>query len=173
MRHPTVNESIQFMMRAHCGQVDKSGAAFWRHPYCVMLRLSSIQSRVATHAALLHDVVEDTEYDIEDLAEMGYGRPVLEAVDIVTRYKDGRDCSRTYMGWIEWIRDSGNMAAILVKYADLLDNNAPARIASLPRQHRDLEERQVYALSILAPSIPLGLLGRITKGDIEIDQKAG
>jgi hypothetical protein len=58
------------------------------------------------------------------------------------------------------------MAAILVKYADLLDNNAPGRLESLPPQHRDIEQRQVKALAILAPSIPSERLPSIIAGDL-------
>lgn len=172
MTHPTINQTIQFMMHAHRGQLDKSGASYWLHPYRVMLRLARVNSAVASYAALLHDVVEDTDYGISDLAERGYSPAVLDAVDIVSRYKDGRDKERTYVEWIKWIRDSRNMDAILVKYADLLDNNAPARLANLPPQHHGLEARHTGAMAILTPVIHVDLLCVITTGDINVDVEA-
>jgi len=173
MNHPTINQTIQFMVRAHRDQVDKSGAPYWLHPYRVMLRLARVNSAVASYTALLHDVVEDTDYSLVDLAYMGYSPAVLEAVDMVSRYKDGRDKDRTYVEWIAWIRDSGNTEAILVKYADLLDNNAPARLASLPPQHRGLEDRHAGAMAILTPFIAGDLLNVIPTGDIDVEAVEG
>lgn len=168
MRHPTVHETILLMMEAHRGQRDKSGAPYWQHPFRVMIRLSPLDSEVLAHTALLHDVVEDTGYGIEDLEDLGYSREVLDAVSIVSRDRDGRDRSRTHQEWIEWIRDSGNMAAILVKYADLLDNHAPGRIATLPAVHRGIASRQTHAIETLRPAIARNYLAAIPHGDIEI-----
>lgn len=92
-----------------------------------MQRLRYVGTDVVLHAALLHDVVEDTSYVLSDLADMGYDQDI-----IVSRYTDGRDRERSYLDWIRWIAEQGNMAAVLVKYADLIDNNAPGRLATLP-----------------------------------------
>jgi len=168
MRQPTLNETILFMMGAHRWQVDKSGQPYWQHPYRVMQRLIPVDSEIALHAALLHDVVEDTDYGLEDLADLGYPSTMLEVVNIVSHDKTGRDRGRTYQQWIEWIRDSGNLAAILVKYADLLDNHAPARLVTLPPENRGLAARQQRAIETLRPVIPQPYLERIPVGDIDV-----
>lgn len=41
-------------------------------------------------AALLHDVVEDSDYTIQDLADEGFSTSVLEALELLT-HKDGKD----------------------------------------------------------------------------------
>jgi len=170
MRQPTINETIMFMMEAHRGQVDKSGQPYWQHPYRVMQRLIPVESDVALSAALLHDVVEDTDYGSEDLADLGYPSNVLEIVSIVSHDKTGRDRGRTYQQWIEWIRDSGNLAAVLVKYADLLDNHAPARLSTLPPKNRGLAARQQRAIETLRPAIPEQYIAVIPAGDVAIAQ---
>lgn len=158
------------MMIAHRGQLDKSGRPYWHHPYRVMQRLAAIPSDVVAHAALLHDVLEDTDYGREDLSDRGYPDAVLDAVNIVSHDKEGRDRGRTYQQWIEWIRDHGNLAAILVKYADLLDNHAPGRLATLPAEYRALHTRQERAIATLHIAIPAAYLDAIVVGDVEIDQ---
>jgi len=169
MRQPTIQETILFMMSAHRRQRDKSGVSYWQHPYRVMLRLAGIRSEIVSQAALLHDVVEDTDLGLEDLTDLGYSQSVLEVVSIVSHDKTGRDRGRSHQQWIEWIRNSGNLAAVLVKYADLLDNHAPGRIATLPPEHRGLAARQERAIATLRPVIPAEYLAVIPAGDLDID----
>ncbi len=169
MRHPTLHETIQFMAQAHAGQCDKSGMPYWMHPVRVMQRLRFVGTSVVLHAALLHDVVEDTEYGLRDLADRGYDQAVLGAADLVSRYKDGRDREHSYLDWIRWIAEQGNMAAVLVKYADLIDNHAPGRLATLPTEHRGIEVRQTRAIALLEPHIPRDVRGHILAGDIDLD----
>lgn len=169
MRHPTLRETIRFMAHAHTGQRDKSGMPYWTHPVRVMQRLRTVGTDVVLHAALLHDVVEDTDYGLGDLADMGYDRAVLDAIDLVSRYTDGRDRDRSYIEWIRWIVEQGNMAAILVKYGDLLDNNAPGRLATLSMEQRVIEARQRRAIALLEPHIPRDVREHILAGDIDPD----
>lgn len=168
MRHPTLHETIRFMIQAHAGQSDKSGAPYWTHPVRVMQRLRSVGNSVVLHAALLHDVVEDTDFGLGDLVDMGYDQAVLGAVDIVSRYKDGRDRDLSYIEWIRWIAEQGNMAAVLVKYANLIDNHAPGRLATLPTEHRGIEGRQKKALAILTPHIHTDMRALVPTGDLAI-----
>src|SRR6185503_20565008 len=60
--------AFDFATRAHAGQERRSGEAFIHHPFgaakiCAELRLDD--ETIA--AALLHDVVEDTDVDLEDV----------------------------------------------------------------------------------------------------------
>lgn len=41
-----------------------------------------------TVVALLHDVVEDTDYTIEDLRNMGFNEEILETISLMTHSKD-------------------------------------------------------------------------------------
>jgi hypothetical protein len=59
MRHPDLGTTIELMRRAHEGQIDKSGQPHYLHALRVAMRVASC-SAAERHAALLHDVVEDT-----------------------------------------------------------------------------------------------------------------
>src|SRR5215210_6723179 len=63
-----LTRAFRFAARAHAGQQRRSGEDFIHHPWgaakiCAQLRLD--EQTIA--AALLHDVVEDTETDIKDV----------------------------------------------------------------------------------------------------------
>jgi (p)ppGpp synthase/HD superfamily hydrolase len=55
---PSIDETINLLMRAHEGQFDKAGEPYWRHPIRVMARLVLRTPEIsleAMQAALLHD----------------------------------------------------------------------------------------------------------------------
>jgi len=66
--------------------------------------------------ALLHDVVEDTVWSVDDLRSAGFDGWVVEDVARLTR-SEGWE----YASYIQHISD-GPLSAIVVKIADLLDN---------------------------------------------------
>lgn len=69
------------------------------------------------NAAILHDILEDTDWTIEDLARRGVDSVVCEVVDLLTRRS-----GETYMDSIRRICDAPGVAgetARLVKVADL------------------------------------------------------
>ena len=63
----------------------------------------------------MHDVIEDTDYTIENLRENGYSKEVLEAIDCLTR-RDGEDYDE-YLN-----RSNSKPITQKVKIADLEDN---------------------------------------------------
>ncbi len=65
---------------------------------------------------MLHDIIEDTDYTIENLREKGYSKEVLEAIDCLTK-RDGED----YDEYLE--RSMSNPIAQKVKSADLEDTD--------------------------------------------------
>jgi len=83
MTHPTLQQSIFNMMAFHDGQVDKSGVTYFNHPLRVMLRLGPNANPAEQHAALLHDVVEDTPVTLDILQDMGYSDEVLKMVALL------------------------------------------------------------------------------------------
>ena len=68
--------------------------------------------------AYLHDVVEDTKYDLNDLRnQIALNVNEIQAIDLLTRQKD-----QTYFEYIAKIKDSKNELAIRVKLADIRDH---------------------------------------------------
>lgn len=130
---------------AHAGQVDKAGADYITHPRRVAERVvpSTPETRAA---ALLHDVLEDTEVSVEDLAAQGIPAVVVQALKLLDR---GRSPSPEH--YYDAIR--GNAIALAVKLADIADNSDPARLALLDEQTQQrLRRKYSKALTALLGS---------------------
>lgn len=69
----------------HEGQKRRSGEAYITHPIAVGIILAELHAGPQTiAAALLHDVVEDTQYSLEDV-EKQFGKDIRDLVDGVTK----------------------------------------------------------------------------------------
>src|SRR5450830_1731846 len=76
-----VRVAIEFSRDAHQGQTRQSGAPYVTHPIAVARILTPLHlDAQAIIAALLHDVAEDTNIGIEQIAEK-FGKPVADLVD--------------------------------------------------------------------------------------------
>ena len=128
----TVEDAVAIAAQAHRGQKDKAGAPYLLHPLRLMMRM---ETEAAMMAAVLHDVVEDTEWTLERLREAGFSAEVLEAVDCLTR-RGGE----SYEEFVERVR--ANPTARRVKIADLEDNMNIRRISRLGAS--DLERLEKY-----------------------------
>ena len=136
----TLRRAIEIAAQAHAGQVDKAGAPYIQHPLRVMLSLTSPAQRIA---AVLHDVVEDTDWTLERLRAEGFDDEVVGAVDALTR-RDGED-------YCEFIRRAGqHPIARVVKMADLRDNMDLTRIPEPSDGDRARLERYRTALQLLS-----------------------
>ena len=78
----TLERAIQVAVSAHAGQVDKAGQPYILHPLRVMLHVSGLHERIS---AVLHDVVEDTDLTLEDLAGEGFPDDVIMALEALTK----------------------------------------------------------------------------------------
>jgi GTP diphosphokinase / guanosine-3',5'-bis(diphosphate) 3'-diphosphatase len=78
----TLERAIEIAAVAHAGQTDKAGDPYILHPIRVMLRMSTAEERIA---AVLHDVVEDSEWTIENLRSEGFSQEIVEAVEALTK----------------------------------------------------------------------------------------
>ena len=136
----TLERAIGIACAAHVGQVDKAGEPYILHPLRLMLRMATEAERIA---AVLHDVVEDSQVTTEDLIAEGFAREIVHAVDALSRRE-----SEDHMEFVR--RASEDPIARRVKQADLEDNLDPTRIRKLTE--RDLERAHRYhrALEILA-----------------------
>ena len=118
---PTLEDAIILAAENHQGQTDQAGQSYILHPLAVMLRMNTETERIA---AVLHDVVEDTDVTLDDLRDKGYPAEVINAVDCLTKpEKDPEkelDKDQLYESFIE--RVATNHIARRVKLADLSEN---------------------------------------------------
>jgi hypothetical protein len=91
-------------------------------------------------AAILHDSIEDTELQVQDLVTAGYPAKVVEAIDSLTR-RDGE----TYDAYIE--RLATNDVARPVKILDVLEN--PANNRRSPSAPGNAERISRYELALV------------------------
>ena len=126
---------------AHKDQVDKSGIPYIFHPYHVA---EQVTGETAVCAALLHDVVEDTDVTFEELAAGGIPAEVIEILRLLTHDKQA-----PYMAYIEKIKESGNETAITVKLADLAHNLDTTRFGFPDAKATSLSNRYSAAVECL------------------------
>ena len=111
-------KAIKLCFEAHKNQVDKSGLPYVFHPFHLAERMAD-EATIVT--ALLHDVVEDTPYTLDDLHQMGFPEEVLAALTLLTH-----DDDVPYLDYV--IRLKGNPIARAVKLADLRHNSDLTRL---------------------------------------------
>jgi (p)ppGpp synthase/HD superfamily hydrolase len=119
-------QALRVARQAHAGQVDKGGSPYLGHVMRVAATVAQGGDELQA-VALLHDVVEDTDVTLDQLARQGFPTPVIEAVDALTK-RDGEE----YGDYLD--RVCANEWARLVKLADLKDNQDLTRIAR-PTEH--------------------------------------
>ena len=103
--------------RAHKGQKDKGGREYILHPVAVS---SMCQSKEAKVAALLHDVLEDSDLSAKDLLDEGIPEEIVDVVLLLTK-EAGYDRD----AYIRRIAE--HPVACEVKMADLMHNMDPHR----------------------------------------------
>ena len=132
-------KAMKLCFAAHRDQLDKSGLPYVFHPYHLAEQMSDEASTVT---ALLHDVVEDTDYTLADLREMGFSPEVLAALRLLTH-----DPAVPYLDYVAAIRH--NPIARAVKLADLRHNSDLSRLDTI--DERTLARVQKYhaALALL------------------------
>ena len=113
-----INKAIEIAAKAHNNQTDKAGEPYILHPLRVML---SVKGETEQCAAVLHDVLEDTDITEEYLISEGFSLEIIDALRLLTRKKED-----DYMEYISRLKS--NRTAKAVKLADLTDNMNISRI---------------------------------------------
>lgn len=122
-----LEDAIEIAVQAHRGQTDKAGAPYVLHPLRMMNKVDAVEEKIV---AVLHDVVEDTDWTFERLRERAFPEEILAALDCVTRRED-----ETYEAFVE--RTKTNPVARRVKLADLEDNMDVRRLGPLTPKDAD------------------------------------
>lgn len=139
----TVEDAALFASFAHLNQEDKAGRPYIEHVLAVWRRVRDAGAPDYVQiAALLHDVVEDTEITLEHLRGAGYDERTIDIVDLLTK-KKGQPNEEYYA----LIRE--NEDAVIVKLADVYHNSDEDRLAALPAETR-IRLRDKYSKAILA-----------------------
>jgi len=127
----SLEKAIAIAAYAHEGQVDKGGAAYILHPLRVMM---AVEGEYLQIAAVLHDVLEDSDVTVKDLADAGIPQPVILAVIALTRLPGMSRNDAARMA-------ASNPIARVVKIADLEDNMRLDRISSpTPEDYKRVAE---------------------------------
>ena len=137
---PATKKAMKLCFLAHKDQTDKSGLPYVFHPFHVAEQMPD-EDTVVT--ALLHDVIEDTPYTLDDLRAMGFGEAVLEALSLMTHEK-----SEPYMDYVARLRD--NPIARTVKLADLRHNSDLSRLDVIDEKARERAEKYKRAILLLS-----------------------
>lgn len=141
-------QCIAFMKQAHGDQVDLGGVPYWFHPVAVMVNLFEAHAGKVPpdvlKAALLHDVLEDTEYTSYDLESIGYSAHTVQLVCGLSKHPD-----QSYEDYIDFIKNANDPWLPAIKIADLRHNLAPERVAHFTDEHQHLASRYVRALELL------------------------
>lgn len=131
--------ALKIAMDAHKGQVDRAGAPYILHPLTVA---SHMDTEAGFVTALLHDVMEDSDYTEADLNAAGIPYEILEALRLLTH-----DKNEPYLDYIRRIK--GNDLARMVKLADLQHNMDLSRLPEVTEKDLERVEKYKKAVSIL------------------------
>lgn len=136
---PMTKMALKLCFEAHKEQVDKSGMPYVFHPFHLA---EQMQTEETTVVALLHDLIEDTDYTIEDLTSMGFGKNITDAIALLTHAD-----SVEYMDYVREIKN--NPIAKAVKLADLKHNSDLSRLDVVDEKALNRREKYLNAIKLL------------------------
>lgn len=129
-------KALKLCFEAHKNQLDKSGMPYVFHPFHLAEQMTDENT---TAVALLHDVIEDTDYTLDDLRKLGFTEDVVSAVGLMTHAE-----GVPYMEYVAEIKK--NPIAKAVKLADLRHNSDTSRLDVVTE--RDIAREAKYAEAI-------------------------
>ena len=141
---PETKKAMKLCFQAHKDQTDKSGLPYVFHPFHVAEQMPDENTTVT---ALLHDVVEDMPYTLQDLRDMGFAPEVLTALALLTH-----DKSVPYLEYVAKIRE--NEIARTVKLADLRHNSDLSRLDRIDEAALKRVEKYRAAIRLLSEENP-------------------
>jgi len=152
---PSTTKTLELSLNAHHGQTRKSGEPYVVHPILVAAITASVSNdETMVQAALLHDVVEDTSYNIDDL-ERQFGLDVTHMVEGLTKIVEIRDEKLVPSGSDERLINSAlsfrkmliasikDIRVLVIKLCDRLHNMLTLDALSFEKQKRIAEETLV------------------------------
>jgi len=151
----TLQKALELSKVAHKYQKRKSGEPYVVHPILVATFTALISNdEVMIASALMHDVVEDTDYTIEDLAEV-FGEDIAFLVEGLTKIEVLRDEELVPSSSNQKLTSSAltfrkmllssikDVRVLVVKLCDRLHNMTTLDVLSPEKQRRISEETMV------------------------------
>lgn len=133
-------KAMKIAYDAHQGQLDKGGVPYVFHPWHLA---EQMDDELSTIVSLLHDVVEDTDWTVEQLAAEGFSTEVLEILRLLTHPK-----GQPYMEYVAGLQH--NPVAVKIKLADLRHNSDFTRLSAITAdQQARLERKYAPAFALL------------------------
>ncbi len=139
-----IYKAFRFARACHKGQMRHSGIPYITHPVEVALILSAMKLDYQTiAAALLHDVIEDTEVEKEVIAER-FGEPIAMLVDGVSKltrlnFKNREEEQAAYLRKM-FLATASDVRIFMIKLADRLHNMRTLESLPPEKQRRKAEE---------------------------------
>ncbi|MDE6236660.1 MAG: RelA/SpoT family protein, partial [Muribaculaceae bacterium] len=136
-----ISHAFRFAKNAHKGVRRRSGEPYIMHPIAVAKIVISELGLGSTSicAALLHDVIEDTEYTREDLAA-AFGEQIADIVDGLTKISGGIFGDKASLQAENFrkllLSMSSDIRVILIKMADRLHNMRTLDSLRPQKQHK-------------------------------------
>jgi guanosine-3',5'-bis(diphosphate) 3'-pyrophosphohydrolase len=148
-------EAVSFAGRAHQGQLRKDRQTpYATHVFraCLILRhVFGIDDAAALTAAVLHDTIEDTTTDFDDVKER-FGPEVAGWVATLSKDKRLEDAPReqAYMAGLA----AAPWQVKVCKLADVFDNLMDCRQVSEQHRRRTLARSRAYLGALDSPALP-------------------
>jgi guanosine-3',5'-bis(diphosphate) 3'-pyrophosphohydrolase len=148
-------DAVSFAARAHRHQLRKDGQTpYAAHPFraCLIVRhVFGVDDPSALMAAVLHDTIEDTTTDHDDLAER-FGIEVANWVALLSKDKrlaedEREEAYRAGLAQAPW-------QVKLCKLADVLDNTQDCAAMSPEKRARTLRHSRYYLEALDSPELP-------------------
>lgn len=136
---PKTKKALKLCFEAHKNQIDKSDMPYVFHPFHLAEQMKTEETTVV---ALLHDVVEDTDYTLEELSNMGFDKPIIDALALLTH-----DPAVEYMDYVKAIKS--NPIAKAVKLADLRHNSDLTRLDIVTEKALERQQKYLKAIAFL------------------------
>ena len=136
-----LERAIEIAVEAHKGQIDKGGSPYILHPLRVMMSVNGESEKIV---AVLHDVVEDSDWTFDALLAEGFAVEAIEALKSVTKESEDEG----YDLFIQ--RAMRNPIGRKVKIADLRDNLDVTRISDMTDKDVKRINKYKKALKLLS-----------------------
>ncbi len=146
-----IRRAFEFGFNAHRHDIRASGEPYFDHPFAVakIVAKEIPLDDISVAAALLHDVAEDTDYQIKDIREE-FGPTIADIVDGVTKISDifkSHDLTQAESYRKMLLSMVNDIRVMLVKFGDRLHNMRTLEYLPLEKQRRLAKE----TLDIYAP----------------------